>query len=245
MNITYDKDEILNHGFEHLIREKRNTLSGALVIYEDKKIPNKKWVKEQILTMIDQYGSNAFQKLFDEINELKKVKLSYKESEQFKKDIIDVKTYIRFIKKDIEKSSPFEHLREIVRVDLPTKFTILIFPRRLSCGRTSPDENIIRFGHTEDWKHYTIVYICHEILHLLIPDTTFVVHAIIELCTDYHLRIIFNKYKNINTGHPRLLKYRKEILPYFMKYVKSQETIFQFIDEMHLKFGKKQEYYIR
>jgi hypothetical protein len=80
---------------------------------------------------------------------------------------------------------------------LPKKVTIYIYDQSNQRGQT--DKHKIEFGHTEDWLHYIITYLAHELLHALLyeknVDQDDVSHAILELFTDYHLRYLLSNAK--------------------------------------------------
>lgn len=124
-------------------------------------------------------------------------------------------------------------LEKIIRIPLPTKeIKVYITHPSLNNGLTvSPD--IIVWGHKEEWKNYSIVYLCHELLHTIFWDNpSEITHAIIELATDQELRIRLNKkgeYFDIS-GHKNLIKIERKILPEWKKYLNtSSMNIIDFI----------------
>ena len=111
---------------------------------------------------------------------------------------------------------------------------MLITHPKLKNGFAMPRYNTIGWGHSEDWKNYSTVYLCHEIMHLLTKNTK-TMHALIQLMTDNELRIRLNKkgryftYKKITqaTKMPpyfkELWQLEKKIYPYWKEYLKDKK----------------------
>lgn len=136
------------------------------------------------------------------------------------------------------KNKVLSELPIITGLKLPDEdITVYITHPALRNGVTLSRLNSICWGHPEDWKNYTTVYLCHELLHILTVErrNSEVMHAIIELACDNELRIRLNskgEYFNENgkqVGHSELLKIEKKILPHWRKYLKEEkENIFEF-----------------
>lgn len=93
--------------------------------------------------------------------------------------------------------------------------------------------NRIGWGHNEDWKNYTTIYLWHEILHSYF-DMKELDHALISLAIDEELRIRLNggKYPPFQ-AHQRLQPLMKRILPYWKKYlVRDEHDILKFKREI-------------
>jgi len=99
------------------------------------------------------------------------------------------------------------------------RFTIYVMHPELRIGRNF-DNNLITFGHEEEWPNYITVYIWHEILHSYFGSSV-EEHSIIELLTDNELRIRLNggKYPPFK-GHFWLQSTKKKIFPLWKKYLK-------------------------
>lgn len=148
----------------------------------------------------------------------------YKETEDYKK-----KTKKQWRE---NREQALGHLKDITGLKLPnvTLSVYLIHPL-LHDGRYWAD-NIITWGHSEDWKNYTTVYLCHEIMHFLTKDYVGdkkSLHALIELACDDELRIRLNqdgKYfreGKFRIGHESLRKVEKKFLPQWRQYLQGRK----------------------
>lgn len=156
-------------------------------------------------------------------------------SREFRRLYKETKGYRDFIEKQWQKNREqvFGILEELLGFPVPEMtITVFITHPKLHNGRYFPKHNVICWGHSEDWKNYSTVYLAHELLHLLLykklkrDDLT---HAIIELIADNELRIRLNKggkyfvEKGKEVGHPHLRSMEKKILPYWRKYLKEEK----------------------
>ena len=126
-------------------------------------------------------------------------------------------------------------LHEILRVPIPArKITVVVVHPDLRGGFSvgeGKNKKII-WGHRAEWENYHTVYLCHELLHILLewkdipPNIT---HALIELATDNELRIrlhgggqyFFVGEKSV--GHPYLKSLEEKILPFWEKYLRQKK----------------------
>ncbi len=127
-----------------------------------------------------------------------------------------------------------EILEGATRLKLPKDpVKVFIVDPSLSIG-IQPLPNTIVWGHRDEWKYYSMVYLAHEYLHTFMPRSE-VAHAVIELATDNELRIQLNNkgtYFDI-PGHKSLSTQEKTIYPYWKKYLaSSEETILEFVERM-------------
>jgi hypothetical protein len=84
-----------------------------------------------------------------------------------------------------------KELTNIMKVDLPKEtFTVYVMGDLVHVGKYLRNHNIT-WGHKEDWKNYSLVYLIHESLHELFSHSD-LDHAVIELATDNELRIRLN-----------------------------------------------------
>jgi len=67
------------------------------------------------------------------------------------------------------------------------KIDVLVTHPKLKNGVNFARFGVIGWGHSEDWKNYTSVYIWHEILHSYF-DKSDLNHTLIELIADNELR---------------------------------------------------------
>jgi len=161
--------------------------------------------------------------LDQELNSIEFIEI-YKETEDYKKET----------KKQWGQNRELglRHLRDITGLKLSniTLSVYLVHPL-LHDGRYWTD-NIITWGHSEDWKNYTTVYLCHEIMHFLTKDYAGdkkLLHALIELACDNELRIRLNqsgKYfreGRFRVGHESLQKIEKKILPQWRQYLQDRK----------------------
>ncbi len=158
-------------------------------------------------------------------------------SPEFKRLFKETREYLEIVRKQWSKNEKkvFKLLSIITGLKLPSKsVTVLITHPRLRNGTSFPQQNIIGWGHKEEWKNYSTVYLCHELLHILTHNKSknlTLMHALIELATDNELRIRLNKkgkYFDVKT-HKFLLKLEKYILPFWEKYLRDgkEKDIFE------------------
>lgn len=141
--------------------------------------------------------------------------------------------YLEFCKQQWEENYPFasKTIRELTGLRLSKNFTVYITHPSLKNGSYVGD-NMIEWGHNEDWPNYATVYLWHEVLHSYLGCSD-KEHAVIELIADEELRARLNgsKYPPF-VGHKHLEKIKKRLLPRWRKYLKSEKrNIRKFIQE--------------
>lgn len=156
-------------------------------------------------------------------------------SEEFTRLHEETGKYMKSIEKEWnnKRKNITKTIEEIMGEKFPDiKINVLITHPNLCNGIALPNSNTICWGHKENWKNYSMVYLMHETLHLILDKKlgkNNLAHAIIELITDQELRIRLNKngvyFKESKecVGHPFLLKLSKAILPYWKKYLKRKD----------------------
>lgn len=185
--------------------------------------------------------------LFKKIGkELKDIYGDILKTKEFKKLYRETENYLTFVEKQWSENKRIAlgELKEITGIQIPDKkFNVFITHPKNYNGRLLDQDNIA-WGHNEDWKNYTTVYLCHELMHSMTkfhnnyikPE---ILHAIIELATDEELRIRLNKkgvyFKegNKKVGHKELIKIKKAILPYWKIFLKQKnKNIEEFAKKM-------------
>ncbi len=169
---------------------------------------------------------------------------------QVKRLIKETEKYRDWLEKEWNKKGEkvLTELEKIIRIPIPKKkISVYVTHPKLKNGMALNPE-IIVWGHSEDWLNYSIVYLCHEIMHILTWNEkvdTKTMHAIIELVTDNELRIRLNKkgkyFKEgkFSIGHPKLKKIEKDMLPSWKKYLKNpKQNLKQFIELQKKKTNK-------
>lgn len=178
-------------------------------------------------------------------NDSNKIITTAFKSKEFARLRKETKKYMKSIEKewDNKRKNITEEIEKIMGEKLPDiKINVLITHPNLCNGIALPNSNTICWGHKENWDNYSMVYLMHETLHLILDKKlgkNNLTHAIIELIADQELRIRLNKsgayFKESKegVGHPFLLKLSKAILPYWGKYLKSKDrNIVNFYLEM-------------
>lgn len=167
--------------------------------------------------------SEELEKIFREIFRLKDFKRILKETNIYKKIVEN--------QWDNNKEIVNSFLKEIIRKPLPSlDFKVIISHPSLKEGRSYPTR-LIFWGHQEEWKNYSTVYLAHEIIHYIfyhykIPFNK-LSHALIELIADNELRATLERgaghfYKRKLIGNPELLELKKKIFPYWEEYLKDK-----------------------
>jgi len=180
-------------------------------------------------------------KMFDndflEIGKLLKNSEKYLEqlriSNEFKILYEQTKEYLNFVKNQWE--SNYEKTSKIM-----TELTGLKFDKIFTAYITHPGlrngcnlgDNLIAWGHKEEFPNYTTVYLWHEVLHSYFKRDD-INHAIIQLLTDNELRVRLNGgiYPPFQ-GHKEFLPIMKKLLPSWNLFLKeNQKEINRFIRE--------------
>lgn len=160
---------------------------------------------------------------------------------QVKKLVKETEKYRAWLEKEWNKKGQqaLNELKQIIKIPLSSKtISVYVTHPKLRNGM-SVNETIIVWGHPEDWPNYSVVYLCHEIMHILFWNKkSSISHAIIELATDNELRIRLNKkgkyFKEgeFDIGHNKLRKIEQKLLPQWNKYLEDQKiNIKQFIQK--------------
>lgn len=166
---------------------------------------------------------------------LKKIYQKIFKTREFKRLLKETETHLTFVKNQWNKNKieALKILQDISKLPLPKhKITIYITHLKSHNGKTI-DKNTIVWGHQEDWKNYCVVYLCHELLHIMTWPGHFqprfdILHNLISLTTENELRIRLNKKgKYFKEGksyvvRPETISQQKKILPYWKKYLSSK-----------------------
>lgn len=170
---------------------------------------------------------------------LKKIRLS----KEYRKLIKETREYLVFVEKQWQKNGEqaLSILSEISGIELPKVIiTVFITHPKLRNGSVV-DDNAIVWGHSEDFKNYTTVYLCHELMHIMTKhDPSDITHAVIELMTDNELRIRLNRRGSYFScpGHAYLRQLEKKLFPAWKTYLKRKDkNILRFIRTMKKKAG--------
>ncbi len=199
-----------------------------------------KWAMEKMqMDFLTKNINEVFQK-----NALKLEKI-YKdifETSEFKKLLKETQNYLHLTEKrwNRKQKNALDFIAKKSGIKIPNKkFTIFLTHPKLHNGRAITEKDIIVWGHPEEWKNYTVVYLCHELMHFLTWDkqkNPLIMHAIIELLTDNELKIFLGQNKKEKNqgviGHKNLLSLRKKILPYWINYSKNPTNIFNLEKEI-------------
>lgn len=157
-----------------------------------------------------------------------------KNNDQYKTVRQQTEEYLKFCENQWDKNYALasETINDLTGLRLNKKFNVYITHPSLRNG-SYRGNNVIEWGHNEDWQNYATIYLWHEILHSYIgwSDKE---HAVIELMTDEELRTRLNngKYPPF-AGHKNLAKIKHKLLPRWKKYLNSKnKDIRKFIKEI-------------
>lgn len=197
------------------------------------------------------FESVPAKKLFSgAVSEMDKIRREVQKSEEFKRLYKETRDYSAITKKRWEEKEKeiFSFIKNVSGVSIPNiSIKIFIDHPNINTGCSFSDKNIIYWGHPEDWENYSVVYICHEIMHGLTKQNEKnknIMHALIELMTDNELRIKLNKKgkyfkeNGLEIGHYELRALSEKIMPYWEKYLKKRnyKNIFE-LEEYLIKKG--------
>jgi len=158
-----------------------------------------------------------------------------RKSKEFQRLVAETQKYQQYIEKQWQqnKEKTLKLIEKLSRLKLPNKtIEVYLTHPRLKNGMTVDNQTIV-WGHPEEWKNYSTVYLCHEIMHIFTNhDDSDKTHAIIELMIDNELRIQLNKQGKYfeYPGHRKLEKLERQILPAWKNYLKKKDkNILEFI----------------
>jgi len=167
-----------------------------------------------------------------------------RKSLEYKRLIRETKDYLAFVDQQWEnnKKKAFFIIKGFFGSELPVGIIAVYLTHPKLKNGLALNENTIVWGHPEDFKNYTTVYLCHELMHILTKfDNSDITHAAIELMVDNELRIKLNrkgKYFEY-PGHARLQQLKRKLLPDWKRYLKKKdESIFSFVNQMKEKWGQ-------
>lgn len=188
------------------------------------------WAFGNICAQAEEKG---FEKIFSRTGE--KIEEIYQEifrSKEFQTIYSETKQYQNWLKKEWEKKESFifNYFKNILGLKIPDyKINVHVFHPKLHRGNSNFKARIIQWGHSEDWKNYSVVYLAHELLHILADKKCAeMMHALIELAADNELRIRLNKQGEYfkegaeDIGHPELRKLEKKILPDWKEFLENK-----------------------
>jgi hypothetical protein len=174
---------------------------------------------------------NKSREIIKEGDRLYKKALKRKE---FKKLLAETEKYRQWLEKEWNKNEKkiLGWITKLSGLKIPNKsITIFVTHPKFNNGRSLAEKDVILWGHPEDWKNYSLVYLTHELLHLLTKKCAkpFITHALIELLADNEIRIRLNnggtyfKEGKHSVGHPYLAELEKKILPQWKKFMKDRK----------------------
>jgi len=163
---------------------------------------------------------------------LKKIYQEIFKTKEYKRLLKETKTHLLFVKNQYQKKKKeaLKNLQEISGLPIPKHKIIVYITHPKSHNGKIINQNIIVWGHTEDWENYTIVYLSHELLHIMtwpkhLQEGYDIFHAIICLAANNELRIRLNRKGSyfregkFYTEYPEIVRLEKKILPYWEKYL--------------------------
>ncbi|TSC96770.1 MAG: Uncharacterized protein CEN88_268 [Candidatus Berkelbacteria bacterium Licking1014_2] len=154
-----------------------------------------------------------------------------RKTKEYKKISIETEEYGLFVRQQWRKNykQALSILKDITGFLMPPKKVVVYLTHpKLKNGLTISDE-IIVWGHHEDYKNYTTVYLCHELMHILTDhNNTDLVHAAIELAIDNELRIRLNKKGRYfeYPCHTYLQEIERKLLPNWKAYLRQEKQDF-------------------
>ena len=201
-------------------------------------------MQDKIFAKINDANFDTF---FIEIkNDIEKIFSTAFKSKEFLKLYKETKKYKKFLGQEWndKKKMIIATTEEILGEKLPhIKLDVLVTHPNLRNGIVLLELNTICWGHKEDWKNYSMIYLMHETLHFVLDKKlgrNHLTHSIIELISDNELRIRLNgkgkyfKEQKENVGHLFLRKMEKALFPSWKKYLKNKaKNIAQFYNEIN------------
>lgn len=174
---------------------------------------------------------NKTRELIKEGDKLYKKALKRKE---FKKLLLETGKYRQWLEKEWNRNEKkiLGWVTELSGLKIPEKtITIFVTHPKFRNGKSLAEKDVILWGHPEDWKNYSMIYLTHELLHLLTKKGTkpFTMHALIELLADNEIRMRLNgggvyfREGRHTVGYSYLAKLEKKILPQWKEFIKDRK----------------------
>ena len=172
--------------------------------------------------------ADTFRHLFQEMQNITQAVM---ETPEFRRLLDETRQYCQWVEGEWlqKKEQAAQLFKEIAGLAFPDmSIMVLITHPKLWNGMNILEKKIICWGHSEDWENYTVVYLCHEILHLLADKSGAdgeVMHALIELAIDNELRVRLNhrgqyfKEQGREVGHPDLRRLEKKLFQIWKGYL--------------------------
>lgn len=192
-------------------------------------------------------ASNYFDNLKKSTNDLKNLIEELRQKDLYKILLKETYEYKDWLEKEwnTNKHKVLSEMKSILKIDLSKyEIKVLVVSSKMWAG-SHLGNNVVAWGHSEDFKSYSLVYLMHEAMHVIIETNNNLTHAVIELATDNELRIRLNsegKYYYVNNkllGHTHLLETEKKIEKDWKKYLETNDqNIFEFIKRLEIKYPK-------
>jgi hypothetical protein len=194
---------------------------------------NPKYISAALEQIQTEFSENNIKNTFIKHSSiLEKIYREIFQTKEFKKLYRETLKYLLATEKQWGKNEKIvlELLQTISGLSIPKNKITVYITHPKSCNGKLIEKNIIAWGHKEDWKNYTTVYLCHELLHIMTWPGHFephynILHALISLTAENELRIRLNKRgKYFKEGKfcvvaPETILLKKRILPYWKKYL--------------------------
>ncbi|MEK7193687.1 MAG: hypothetical protein AAB652_02755 [Patescibacteria group bacterium] len=202
------------------------------------------------LTFADNFSEELKRAVKDSLSDLSFI---YK-NPLFRKILKETEKYRLFVNEQWEKNYNLSlmHMRDITKLPLDTvqlNLEVYISHPKLSRGRSYPEQRVIAWAHSEDWKNYSTVYLWHEIMHHIAysrKGSSHLMHALIELACDNELRVRLNgrggyfREGEFDVGHNYLVKLERKITEEWKKYLNDPRTnVYQLERKLRSKFSEE------
>lgn len=165
------------------------------------------------------------------------ITLAFK-SKEFKRLYMETKKYLQLFKKQWQENgkAALTLLEDLSGLKLPNKqIEVVVTYPKLYRSFALPQYDFVSLGYADDWPNSSVVYLCHEIMHLVTTNTR-IMHALIKLMADNEIRIRLNKKgeyfipQNFSKKKERsytyfaeIGKWEKKIMPFWKEYLKRKE----------------------
>lgn len=237
--ITYDFLKIKKN-IEYFKKEIQCNIK-SFILGNNVTLQNKMWDKYRYEYMFLQFCLKNSYNIYSTIDHIIKVMDFIIDNPLFNNVLKDVKKF----KKELltEWSSKKDHIlkivKDITKIDIFQSMTYILYitSEKLNVGKNISKyyfkKNVFIYSHKNLCDNYNMSYIIHEALHSVFGSIE-IEHAIIELISDNELRIRLNNMDNnyFEYGHNYLRPILIKLLPYWKKYLQSNENIYNFRDRM-------------
>lgn len=185
------------------------------------------WALEELVRQSALSGTPLKKTFSTALQKISTIYQEIEESTEFSRLYKETNDYLLLTKKrwDEKKVDILKFITAVSGITIPKKtVTVFINHPKAGGGEAYSQSDALRWGHQEDWPNYTVIYLAHELLHILTKKKQIrddIMHSLIELMIDNELRILLSgkgEYFSVE-GHTHLRELERALFPVWQEYL--------------------------